>query len=110
MSDIAKKSGIERPSLYRAFSCGPTGPNFKTVLSVLDAMGFRLKVTVRRGGRSKQAPLICINPVAGHLVSLSVPSGLWSPLQQNRPASLPAYFTRDDVAERGQYLAAIGAP
>jgi len=22
MSDIAKKSGIERPSLYRAFSCG----------------------------------------------------------------------------------------
>jgi probable addiction module antidote protein len=53
MSDIAKKSGIERPSLYRAFSCGPTGPNFKTVLSVLDAMGFRLKVTVRRGGRAR---------------------------------------------------------
>ena len=51
MSDIAKKSGIERPSLYRAFSGRPTGPNFKTVLSVLDAMGFRLKVTVRRGGR-----------------------------------------------------------
>jgi probable addiction module antidote protein len=48
MSDIARKSGIERASLYRAFSGGPTGPNFKTVLSVLDAMGFRLKVTVRR--------------------------------------------------------------
>jgi probable addiction module antidote protein len=58
MSDIAKKSGIERPSLYRAFSCGPTGPNFKTVLSVLDAMGFRLKVTMRRGGRARPARLV----------------------------------------------------
>src|SRR5216684_1624688 len=58
MSDIAKKSGIERPSLYRAFSGGPTGPNFKTVLSVLDAMGFRLKVTVRRGGRARPARLV----------------------------------------------------
>jgi probable addiction module antidote protein len=57
MSDIAKKSGIERPSLYRAFSGRPTGPNFKTVLSVLDAMGFRLKVTVRRGGRARPARL-----------------------------------------------------
>ena len=54
MSDIAKKSGIERPSLYRAFSGGRT-PNFKTVLSVLDAMGFQLKVTVRRGGRKAGA-------------------------------------------------------
>ena len=58
ISDIAKKSGIERPSLYRAFSGGPTGPNFKTVLSVLDAMGFRLKVTVRRGGRARPARLV----------------------------------------------------
>ena len=31
-------------------------------------------------------------------------------LQQNRPASLPAHFTEDDVITRGQYLAAIGAP
>jgi probable addiction module antidote protein len=58
ISDIAKKAGIERPSLYRAFSGGPTGPNFKTVLSVLDAMGFRLKVTVRRGGRARPARLV----------------------------------------------------
>jgi probable addiction module antidote protein len=58
MSDIAKISGIERPSLYRAFSRGPTGPNFKTVLSVLDAMGFRLKVTVRPGGRARSARLV----------------------------------------------------
>ena len=32
------------------------------------------------------------------------------PLQQNRPAFLPAYFIGDDVIGRGQYLAAIGAP
>ena len=31
-------------------------------------------------------------------------------LQQNRPASLPAHFTEDDVIRRGQYLAAMGAP
>jgi probable addiction module antidote protein len=58
MSDIAKKSGIERPTLYRGFSGGPTSPNFRTVLSVLEAMGFRLKVTVRRGGRTRPARLI----------------------------------------------------
>ena len=47
MSDIAKKAGIERSSLYRAFAGSPKHPNFKTVLSVLDAMGFQLHVTVR---------------------------------------------------------------
>jgi probable addiction module antidote protein len=57
ISDIAKKSGIERPSVYRAFSGGPRYPNFKTVLSVLDAMGFQLQVRVRRGGRAKPARL-----------------------------------------------------
>jgi probable addiction module antidote protein len=46
ISDIAHKSGIERQSVYRAFTGGPQHPNFKTVLSVLDAMGFRLHVTV----------------------------------------------------------------
>jgi probable addiction module antidote protein len=56
MSEIAKKSGIERSSLYRSFSGG--NPNFKTVVSVLDAMGFRLKVTVRRGGRARPARLV----------------------------------------------------
>jgi probable addiction module antidote protein len=47
ISDIAKKAGIERTSLYRAFAGGPQYPNFKTVLSVLDAMGFQMHVTVR---------------------------------------------------------------
>jgi probable addiction module antidote protein len=49
ISDIAKKAGIKRSSLYRAFAGSPTHPNFKTVLSVLDAMGFQLHVTARRG-------------------------------------------------------------
>jgi probable addiction module antidote protein len=40
ISDIAKRAGIERSSLYRAFAGGPKHPNFKTVLSVLDAMDF----------------------------------------------------------------------
>jgi probable addiction module antidote protein len=55
ISDIAKKAGIERSSLYRAFAGSLRHPNFKTVLSVLDAMGFQLHVTVRRGKRVTQA-------------------------------------------------------
>jgi len=49
ISDIAKVSGLERTSIYRAFEGDTTHPNFKTVLSVLDAMGFQLHVKVRRG-------------------------------------------------------------
>jgi probable addiction module antidote protein len=62
ISDLAQKSGLSRPSIYRAFAGDPKKPNFTTVLNVLDAMGFRLHVTVRRGGRaisarSKQVPV-----------------------------------------------------
>ncbi len=54
ISDIAKKAGIERPSVYRAFA-GQQFPNLSTVLRVLDAMGFQLKVTERRGQRARLA-------------------------------------------------------
>ena len=57
ISDIAKKAGIERSSLYRAFAGSPNHPNFKTVLSVLDAMGFQLHVTARGGERATPAHL-----------------------------------------------------
>jgi probable addiction module antidote protein len=57
ISDIAKKAGIERSSLYRAFAGSPKHPNFKTVLSVLDAVGFQLHVTARRGERATPARL-----------------------------------------------------
>jgi probable addiction module antidote protein len=48
ISEIAERSGIERTSVYRAFG-GAQSPNLSTVLGVLDAMGFQLKVTERRG-------------------------------------------------------------
>jgi probable addiction module antidote protein len=54
ISDIAKMAGIERTSVYRAFS-GRQAPNITTAMSVLDAMGFQLKVTERRGRRSRVA-------------------------------------------------------
>ena len=52
ISDLAQKSGLARPSIHRAFAGDPKKPNFTTVLNVLDAMGFRLHVTVRRGAGS----------------------------------------------------------
>jgi probable addiction module antidote protein len=55
ISDLAQKSGLARPSIHRAFAGDPKKPNFTTVCNVLDAMGFQLFVTVRRGGRAKSA-------------------------------------------------------
>jgi probable addiction module antidote protein len=55
ISDLAHRSGIERPTVYRAFTRGPKHPNFKTILSVLDAMGFQLHITVRRNARARLA-------------------------------------------------------
>ena len=54
ISDIAQKSGLSRPSIYRAFG-GQQHPNLSTVLSLLDAMGFQLKITQHRG---QHAPLV----------------------------------------------------
>ena len=54
ISDIAREAELERTSIYRAFA-GEKLPNFSTVLRILDAMGFQLKVTERRGNRAKLA-------------------------------------------------------
>src|SRR5258705_2517092 len=54
ISGLARDAEIERSSIYRAFA-GEKLPNFSTVLRVLDAMGFQLKVSERRGNRAKQA-------------------------------------------------------
>jgi probable addiction module antidote protein len=54
ISDIAKMAGIKRTSVYRAFS-GQQAPNLTTTMNVLDAMGFQLKVTERRGRPSRVA-------------------------------------------------------
>jgi probable addiction module antidote protein len=56
ISDIAKKAGIERSSLYRAFAGSPNHPNFKTVLSVLDAMGSIACHRARGRTRNASAP------------------------------------------------------
>src|SRR6478736_2356075 len=53
ISDLAQGAGLERQSIYRAFLGGEATPNFKTALSVLDAMGFQLHVTVRRDARAR---------------------------------------------------------
>jgi probable addiction module antidote protein len=55
ITDIANESAIGRQTVYRAFARGPKHPNFQTVLSVLDAMGFQLHVTVRRNARARFA-------------------------------------------------------
>ena len=61
ISDLAQKSGLARQSIYRAFAGDPKKPKFTTVLSVLDAMGFRLRITVRRGGPTRAARLKSVN-------------------------------------------------
>ncbi len=50
ISDMSKKAGIKRESIYRSFG-GHQHPNLTTVVSVLDTMGFRLKVMPRRRKR-----------------------------------------------------------
>ena len=55
ISDIAKASGLERPTIYRAFEGHAQHPSFRTLLTVLDAMGFQLHVTVRRDARARLA-------------------------------------------------------
>jgi probable addiction module antidote protein len=57
ISDLAQKSGLARPSIHRAFAGDAKKPNFTTVLNVLEAMGFRLHVTVRRGAPARAAQL-----------------------------------------------------
>ena len=54
ISDLAQKSGLARPSIHRAFA-GKRKTNVTTVLNVLDAMGLRLRVTVRRGAHARAA-------------------------------------------------------
>ncbi len=43
MTEIAKKTGLGRESLYKTFQEG-TKPKFETIVKVLDAFGVRLKV------------------------------------------------------------------
>jgi len=51
IADLARRAGIERTSLYRAFAGREKHPNFSTVLNVLNAMGFELQVTTRESAQ-----------------------------------------------------------
>jgi len=42
MTEVAKKTGLGRESLYKTFRAG-TQPKFETIVKVLDAFGVRLK-------------------------------------------------------------------
>jgi probable addiction module antidote protein len=47
MAKIAQKAGVNRESLYRSLS--KTGrPNFKTITSVINSLGFKLAVLPRK--------------------------------------------------------------
>jgi probable addiction module antidote protein len=45
ISELARETGLQRQSIYRAFQTHTAVPNFATVLAVLTAMGLHLKVT-----------------------------------------------------------------
>ncbi|MCG2633022.1 putative addiction module antidote protein [Bradyrhizobium sp. WYCCWR 13023] len=48
IAEMARETGLERQSIYRAFKGRTTLPNFTTLLAVLTAMGLQLKVTPKR--------------------------------------------------------------
>jgi probable addiction module antidote protein len=47
ISEISKKSGLQRTTIYRAFGTEQL-PNFATILAVLTAMGLQVKVAPKR--------------------------------------------------------------
>jgi DNA-binding phage protein len=67
VSDLARRAGIERTALYRAFAGRETHPNFSTVLNLLNVMGFESCVANRE---SVQA---CMSPVKAHTCGIFDP-------------------------------------
>jgi probable addiction module antidote protein len=45
VSEVARRAGLARPSLYRAFDREESSPNMTTVVRTLDAIGLELKVS-----------------------------------------------------------------
>ena len=48
MTDIARKAGLGRESLYKALS-GERSPDFDTILKVMDALGLKLHAEASHG-------------------------------------------------------------
>jgi DNA-binding phage protein len=55
VADLARKAGLQRPSLYRSFGGDLPSPNLSTVLAVLDAMNLQLKVVQRKASRTARS-------------------------------------------------------
>jgi len=49
ITEMARQTGLQRQSIYRAFRTNERLPNFTTVLAVLSAMGLQLEVKPTRG-------------------------------------------------------------
>lgn len=54
VAEMARQTGLQRQSIYRAFQTNTRLPNFSTVLAVLTSMGLRLKVVPRVGAETKR--------------------------------------------------------
>lgn len=54
VAEMARQTGLQRQSIYRAFRTTTQLPNFSTVLAVLTAMGLQLKVVPRVGAETKR--------------------------------------------------------
>jgi probable addiction module antidote protein len=54
VSDVAKIAGLKRTSIYRALG-GRQFPSLSTVVGVLKAIGFQLKVTQLQGKRARDS-------------------------------------------------------
>lgn len=48
MTQVARKTGLSRESLYKALS-GTRSPEFATIFRVLDALGLRLRIVPKPG-------------------------------------------------------------
>ncbi|WP_426608869.1 addiction module antidote protein [Bradyrhizobium sp. McL0616] len=55
ISEMARETGLQRQSIYRAFQTHSALPNFTTVLAVLTAMGLQIKVAPKRQRASPRA-------------------------------------------------------
>jgi len=51
VAEMARQTGLQRQSIYRAFQTHTQLPNFTTILAVLTAMGLQFKVVPRTQGR-----------------------------------------------------------
>ena len=87
IAEMARQTGLQRQSIYRAFQTNTQLPNFSTVLAVLSAMGLQLKVTPKPRALHGCSELSRRPVHAGRLIH-------WCPSWEGR--SRAAHQPRDD--------------